>query len=73
MSKKNSIFNCKVKSNRRIFQLAGVGSENLKVRPNRMANYPHLELVGFLPWDKWDEFSDEEKALVEAFYKQIPQ
>lgn len=72
ISQKSKIFNCKIKSNRRVFQLAGVGSKNLKIKPNRMAKYPHLELVGFLPWDKWEEFTDEEIALVESFYKQLP-
>ena len=69
---KKSIFNCRVKSNRRIFQLAGIGSKSLKIKPNRMANYPHLELVGFLDWSEWDNFTEAEKSLVEAFYNELP-
>ena len=69
---KKSIFNCRIKNNRRVFQLGGVGAQNLKVRPNRIKEYPNLELIGFLPWDKWDSFTTEEKNLVMAFYDQLP-
>ena len=72
ISKKNSIFNCRIKSNNITFQLGGVGSKKLKVVPPSMADYPNLELVGYLPWEKRGDFSDQEKALVEAFYKQLP-
>lgn len=69
---KKSIFNCKVKVSRRIFQLGGVGSKALKVRVNPPKNFPHLELSGFLDWDKWEEFTEQEKELVRAFYNELP-
>lgn len=72
MSKKNSIFNLRVKVGNRKFQLNGVGTKNLKVKPTKLPNYPHLDLVGFLPWAEWDNFTPQEKELVEAFYKSLP-
>ena len=68
---KKSIFNLRIKNGNRKFQLAGVGAKSLKVRPTRLPDYPHLELVGFLSWNEWDEFTPQEKKLVEAFYSQI--
>ena len=72
IQKKNKIFNLRVKVGTRKFKLNGIGSKNLKVKPTRFADYPHLDLVGFLPWDKWEEFTDKEKKLVEAFYGSLP-
>lgn len=68
---KKSIFNCRIKIGSRKFQLAGIGSSAIKVRPTRLKNYPHLEIVGFLNWKDWDNFTKEEKALVEAFYNSL--
>lgn len=69
---KKKIFNCTILTkNGKRFQLAGVGAKALKVRPARIDGYPHLELVGFLEWNKWSEFTPEEKELVKAFYSQI--
>lgn len=69
---KNKIFNLTVKIGTRKFQLAGVGNKSLKVKPARLPKYPHLELVGFLDWSQWNNFTDEEKQLVEAFYGSLP-
>ena len=68
---KKSIFNSRIKVGSRKFQLAGIGSSSLKVRPTRLPNYPNLEIVGFLSWKDWDKFTKEEKALVEAFYNSL--
>ena len=72
ISKKNTIFNLRVKVGNRKFKLNGIGSKNLKVKPTRLPKYPHLDLVGFLPWEEWDNFTKEERELVEAFYKSLP-
>lgn len=69
---KKSIYNCRIKSGRRVFQLGGIGSQTLKVRLNSPKGYPHLEISGFIRWDKWDEFTKEEKELVMTFYNQLP-
>lgn len=69
---KKSIFNCEVKVSNRKFQLAGVGSKALKVRVNSPKGFPHLELNGFINWDKYDEFTEQEKALVQAFVDELP-
>ena len=72
IKQKKKIFNITVKVGTRKFQLAGVGSKSLKVRPTRLQKYPHLELVGFLDWSEWDNFTPDEKKLVEAFYGSLP-
>ena len=72
IAQKSKIFNCTVKVGTRKFQLAGVGSKTLKVRPTRLPKYPHLELVGFLEWKEWDNFTPEERKMVEAFYGSLP-
>ena len=69
---KKSIFNCRITSNRRVFQLGGIGTKALKVKPNRFKNYPHMEIVGFLDLNSFDDFTDEELALLEGFYNQLP-
>lgn len=71
ITQKNKIFNLNVKVGTRKFQLAGVGSKSLKVRLS-LSKYPHLELIGFLDWSQWNNFTDEEKQLVEAFYGSLP-
>ena len=68
---KRSIFNLRVKVGRRKFQLAGVGSQTIKVRPTRLPDYPNLELVGFIKWSDWDKLSQSEKQLIEAFHKSL--
>lgn len=72
IAQKSKIFNSTVKIGTRKFQLAGVGGQTLKVRPTRLPKYPHLELVGFLNWSEWDNFTKEEQKLVEAFYGSLP-
>lgn len=71
IAQKKSIFNCRIKVGNRVFQLAGLGASALKVRLNPIKGYPHLEVQAFLNWDKWDEFTPQEKELVKAFYSQI--
>lgn len=72
ITQKSKIFNLTVKVGTHKFQLAGVGGKTLKVRPTRLPKYPHLELVGFLDWSEWDNFTKDEQKLVEAFYGSLP-
>lgn len=69
---KKSIFNCEVKVGRRVFRLGGVGESALKVKLNAPSGFPHLDVNGFLNWDKYDEFTENEKALVQAFVDELP-
>lgn len=69
---KKSIFNCTVKVSGRNFTLGGVGSQALKVKLNAPKGFPHLDISGFLSWDKYDEFTEQEKALVQAFIDELP-
>ena len=69
---KKSIFNVEVKVSNRKFQLAGVGKQALKVRIPSPKGFPHLELSGFINWDKYEEFTPQEKALIQAFIDELP-
>ena len=69
---KKSIFNHKVKVGRRAFTLGGVGNSALKVKLNPPKDFPHLDVSGFLNWDKYEEFTPQEKALVQAFVDELP-
>ena len=72
IAQKNKIFDLRVKVGTRKFKLNGIGAKNLKVKPTRLPQYPHLDLVGFLPWSEWDNFTKEEKQLVMAYYNSLP-
>lgn len=71
ISQKSKIFNSTVKVSNRRFKLNGLGASALKVKLNSPSGFPHLDVVGFINWDKWDEFTPQEKELVKAFYSQI--
>lgn len=69
---KKDIFNAQVKVSGRIFTLGGVGNKALKVKMNSPKGFPHLELSGFINWDLYDEFTPQEKQLVQEFYDRLP-
>lgn len=69
---KKSIFNAVVKVSGRKFQLGGVGDSALKVKLNSPKGFPHLDVSGFLNWDNYDDFTEQEKALVQAFIDELP-
>ena len=69
---KKSIFNAQVKVGRRTFTLGGVGNSALKVKLNSPKNFPHLDLSGFLSWEKYEEFTPQEKELVQKFLDELP-
>ena len=71
MEKKWSIKNMTLKINKKTYQLNGIGGKNLKVKLQSPEECPNLKVVAFLPWDKWDNFSDTEKQIVDLFYKNL--
>lgn len=71
ISQKNKIFNSTVKVSNRKFKLNGLGASALKVKLNSPQGFPHLDVIGFINWDKWNEFTPQEKELVQAFYSQL--
>ena len=68
---KKSIFDSQVKVANRKFQLGGVGNNALKVKMNPPKGFPHLDVSGFLNWDKFDEFTPQEKELIKSFYDKL--
>lgn len=71
IARKSKIFNSTVKVGNRKFKLNGLGTSALKVKLNSPSGFPHLDVVGFINWDKWNEFTPQEKELIQAFYSQI--
>lgn len=52
-------------------QLGGLGDKaiTLKLQPSK--SYPHLAIKAFLDWESYDEWTEEEKALVEALLNEL--
>lgn len=71
IARKNTIFNSSVKVGNRVFKLNGLGSSAIKVKLNSPKNFPHLDVIGFISWENWDEFTEQEQELIKAFYSQI--
>ena len=69
---KKNIFNAVVKVGSRKFQLDGVGESALKVKLNSPKGFPHLDVSAFLNWDDYDDFTSQEKALIQAFIDELP-
>lgn len=55
----------------RTASLAGLGESALKVKLEAPKSYPHMDITGFISWDKYDEFTKEELALVKALQDQL--
>ena len=51
--------------------LGGVGPKALTVKLESSKDYPNLEIKGFLNWDKWDSFTDKEKALIQVLLNEL--
>lgn len=51
--------------------LGGIGKQALKIKLSTTKTYPHLDVSGFLNWEHYDEFTKEEKALVDALIKEL--
>lgn len=71
ISKKNKIFNSSVKIGNRVFKLNGLGASAIKLKLNSPKGYPHMDLIGFISWKEWDNFTPQEKELIKAFYSQV--
>lgn len=51
--------------------LGGVGPKALTIKLESSKDYPNLEIKGFLSWDKWDSFTDKEKALIQVLLNEL--
>jgi hypothetical protein len=53
--------------------LGGIGPKALTLKLAPSKAYPHLDIKAFLSWDKYQEFTKEEKELVELLIKELNQ
>lgn len=51
--------------------LGGIGPKALTLKLETSKTYPHLDIKCFLNWNKFDEFTPEEKKLVESLLNQL--
>lgn len=51
--------------------LGGIGPKALTIKLKPSKAYEHLDIKCFLDWSKFDEFTPEEKALVESLLDQL--
>lgn len=52
-------------------KLGGIGPKALTIKLESSKAFEHLDIKCFLNWDKFDEFTPEEKALVESLLNQL--
>lgn len=51
--------------------LRGLGSQAIAIRLESSKNFPHLDIKCFLNYDNFEEWTDEEKALVDTLLNQL--
>ena len=51
--------------------LRGLGSQAIAIRLESSKKFPHLDIKGFLNYESFDEWTDEEKALVDTLLNQL--
>lgn len=51
--------------------LRGLGSQAIAIRLESSKAFPHLDIKGFLNYETFDEWTDEEKALVDTLLNQL--
>lgn len=51
--------------------LGGLGDKAVTIKLQPSKAYEHVDIKGFLMWDDFDKWTDEEKALVESLRKEL--
>ena len=51
--------------------LAGIGESALKIKLETSKAYPHLDVSAFLNWEHYEDFTAEEKELVQALLNEL--
>ena len=51
--------------------LGGLGDHAVTLKLSPSKNYPHLDIKAFLNWNSYDDWTDEEKALVQALINEL--
>lgn len=52
-------------------KLGGLGPKAVTIKLEPSKTYEHLDIKAFLNWDKFEEWTPEEKALVESLLNQL--
>lgn len=52
-------------------KLGGLGPKAVTIKLEPSKAYEHLDIKAFLNWDKFEEWTPEEKALVESLLNQL--
>lgn len=52
-------------------KLGGIGPKALTIKLESSKAFEHLDIKCFLNWEKFDEFTPEEKKLVESLINQL--
>ena len=51
--------------------LKGLGSQAIAIKLESSKTFPHLDIKGFLNYESYDEWTNEEKQLVEILLNQL--
>ena len=51
--------------------LRGLGNQAIAIRLESSKKFPHLDIKGFLNYESFEEWTDEEKALVDTLLNQL--
>lgn len=51
--------------------LGGLGDKAVTLRLESNKSYPHLDIKAFLDWDSYDDWTEKEKALVQALQQEL--
>ena len=51
--------------------LGGLGDKALTIKLETSKTYPHLDIKAFLMWRDYENFTKEERALVDALIKEL--
>ena len=51
--------------------LGGLGDKAVTLKLQSNKSYPHLDIKAFLNWETYDEWTKEEKALVQALRQEL--
>lgn len=51
--------------------LGGLGEKAITLKLQTSQNYPHLDIKCFLNWEHFDDFTKEEKALIDILLKEL--
>lgn len=51
--------------------LGGIGDKALTIKLESSKKYPHLDIKAFLMWEEYNEWTEEEKKLVQVLLEEL--